>query len=153
MTHAGGGTSAERATRFIGRDLPYLIASGWRDASRWLDLFNFITAQFTVVGLALGVLGMARLARWYPTLGVTTLVAYAAFFGFGLAYYGADRSILLLPMLIIQVMWITYAVYTFSEWLEKSVAPANSDLVRQVAQVAYVVLPALLLANIAGGIG
>lgn len=147
------GVSAERAVRFIGVDLPFLIASGWRNPDRWIEMFQFITAQFTIVGLGLGVLGMARLARWYPTLGVTTLVAYAAFFGFGLAYYGADRAILLLPMLIIQVMWITYAVYTFSEWLEKSVAPAQSAVVRQVAQIAYVVLPALLLWNIAGGIG
>ncbi|HEX2618667.1 MAG TPA: hypothetical protein VHL11_00935, partial [Phototrophicaceae bacterium] len=144
--------TAERAVRLNGRDIPFLIASGWRNPARWMDLFNFITSQFTLIGLALGALGLARLTRWYPVLGVTTLLAYAAFFAFGLAYYGADRPVLLLPMLTLQGMWITYAVHTFSDWLEKTVAPANKAMVRQVAQVAYILLPALLLWNIAGSV-
>lgn len=142
--------SAEIATRRAGgRDLPYLIAAGWRDPMRWVALFNFIAAQFTSVGLLLGVFGLARLARWYPILGIVSMVAFAAFFGFGLAYYGRDRAVLLLPMLIIQVIWITYAVYTLSEWLEKSVAPRSRDMARWAAQGVYIALPAALLLNIA----
>jgi hypothetical protein len=144
--------SAEGALRRSERnDLPYLIAAGWRDPMRWVDLFNFIATQFTVVGLALGVFGLARLSRWHPVLGVVSMVAYAAFFVFGLAYYGRDRAVLLLPLLIIQVMWITYAVYTFSEWIEKSVSPHNRERLRTAAQGVYLLLPALLLWKVQSG--
>jgi hypothetical protein len=145
-------TALRRASR---RDIPYLIYAGWRDPERWLDLFRFIAAQFSVVGLALGVFGLARLSRWYPVLGNTSLLAFSAFFLFGLAYYGDDRSILLLPMLIIQVIWITYGVYTLSEWLDRSLSrlPASRrKIVRKTAQAVYLMLPALLLWNITGGL-
>jgi hypothetical protein len=140
--------TTERALRASQRDnLPYVVAAGLRDGARWLELLTFVGRQFTIIGLLLSLLGLARMARWYPVLGVTTMVGYAAFFLFGLAYYGEDRPILLLPMLMMQTMWLTYAVYALGEWLERSVAPLNRRWVRAVSPVSYLVLPLLLLSN------
>jgi hypothetical protein len=141
--------TTENALRASERDdLPYLVVGGLRDGARWLELLTFVGRQFTIVGLLLSLLGLARMARWYPVLGVTTMVAYAAFFLFGLAYYGEDRAILLIPMLMMQTMWLTYAVYAVGEWLERSLSPLNRRWVKAVSPVLYLGLPVLLLSNV-----
>ncbi len=129
--------------------VPFVIADGWREASRWLYLINLVTAQFTVFGVALGVVGLARLARWYPTLGIVTMVAYAAYALFGLVYFGSDSPVLLLPLFMIQIIWMTYAVYAFGQWLQKSVNP-TMPAVRWIAPALFLLLPALMLLRIAG---
>lgn len=127
--------------------VPYVMADGWREASRWLELFETVIGQFTIVGVLLGVIGLARLARWYPPLGSVTMVAYATYAVFGLVYFGRNAAVLLLPLLMIQVFWMTYAVYSLTEWLK-------SRPTRQVTQVAYAMLPLLMLiALIRGGQG
>lgn len=141
-------TTEQAELAFQRRNLPYLVVAGLRDGARWLELLIFVGRQFTIVGLLLSLLGLARLARWYPVLGVTTLVGYAAFFLFGLAYYGTDRPILLIPMLMMQTMWITYAVYALGEWLERTVSPLNRRWVRALSPVLYLGFPALLLFNV-----
>jgi hypothetical protein len=128
--------STDNALQFSERNnLPYLVGAGLRDGARWLELLTFVGRQFTIIGLLLSLLGLARMARWYPVLGVTTMVGYAAFFLFGLAYYGEDRPILLIPMLMMQTMWLTYAVYALAEWLERSAAPLTRRWVRNVSPV------------------
>jgi hypothetical protein len=127
--------------------VPYVMADGWHEASRWIYLFNLVIGQFGVPGVILGVLGLARLARWYPPLGSVTMIAYAAFAIFGLVYFGRNSAVLLLPLLMIQVFWMTYAVYTFGEWLKKSFQ-ADHPLVRWFAPAAYVLLPLLMLLRI-----
>lgn len=146
------GLSADRLMR-RGRTLPFLVADGWHSPQRWLDLFALIANQFSPLGLLLGVVGMARLSRWYPVLGGVMMLAYASFFVFGLLYFGSDRSILLLPMFIVQVIWITYAVYTFSQWTEKTIArfrisDATTWALRWLAPAVYAVLPLWLLLTI-----
>src|SRR5690606_34635526 len=68
--------------------VPYMMADGWRNAARWLRLVELVVGQFTAVGVVLGVLGLSRLARWYPPLGTITMVAYATYALFGLVYFG-----------------------------------------------------------------
>jgi hypothetical protein len=129
--------------------VPFVIADGWREAWRWLYLFNLLINQFTIFGVVLGVLGLARMARWYPALGIVTMVAYAAYALFALVYFGRDSSVLLLPLFIIQTIWITYAVYSFGQWLQKSFT--SSPLVlRWLAPGLFLLLPAVMLLRIAG---
>lgn len=135
----------------LGLRVPYLIADGWRAPIRWVRLMGLITSQFSVAGLALGVLGLARLARWYPPVGVVTMIAYGAFALFGLTYFGSDAPVHLLPLLMIQIFWMTYAVYTFSQWLQKSVKPAYQR-VRWVAPAAFTLLPLGMLIRIVGAL-
>ena len=120
---------------------------GWREATRWIELGQLVIAQFSVVGIVLGVIGLARLSRWYPPLGTVTLIAYAAYIFFGLAYRGSHRDILLIPLIIIQVMWMTYAVNTLGQWVNKSVADESGRWIHLVSAI-YFLLPAFLLLNI-----
>ncbi|MCC6805414.1 MAG: hypothetical protein IT319_21220 [Anaerolineae bacterium] len=126
-------------------NVPYLIAGVWREPERWISLMQLIIGQFSVVGLALGVLGLARLARWYPPVGVVTMIAFGTYAAFGLIYFGADSPVLLLPLLMIQLMWMTYAMFTFGQWLEKSIHAA-----RWLAAAGFTLLPLIMLLRIVG---
>lgn len=102
----------------------YRLALGsWRDGREWLDFIQLIVSQFSIFGVILGVLGVARLARWYPPLGVVTLIAYTAYSYFALVYNGPDRNFLLLPLYLLQVVWMTYAVLAISEWVARVLRP------------------------------
>jgi hypothetical protein len=96
--------------------VPYFIADGFRDSSRWLDVIVLLANQFTWVGVALGIIG-------------------------------GDAAVLLLPMLMIQTLWMTYAVYTFSQWVAKSLHVPPSAL-RLLAPAIFTLLPAYLLIQI-----
>lgn len=144
--------SAERLMLY-NRTPPFLVASAWGTPTRWLDLFTLIAQQFTPLGLILGLIGMSRLSRWYPVLGGVMMLAFGSFFLFGLFYFGADRPILLLPMFMILIIWITYAVYTFSQWIEKYFASHQMSekallALRWIAPVVYLALPVWLFLTI-----
>jgi hypothetical protein len=68
-------------------------------------------------------------------------VAYGSFFVFGLLYFGGDAAVLLLPMLMIQVLWMTYAVYGIGHWLTRS---KRLHAPRWLTPAAYALLPAFL---------
>lgn len=119
----------------------------WRNAFRWVELGGLFIAQYSIFGIVLGVIGLARLSRWYPPLGVVTMIAYGAYAFFGLVYIGSHRELLLLPLMIIQVMWMTYAVNTFGQWVNKSLEN-ESGLWIHVISAGYFLLPAILLLNI-----
>jgi hypothetical protein len=129
--------------------VPYMMADGWREGSRWVVLVNLVIGQFTVFGLLLGVFGLARFARWYPPLGIVTMVAYAAYALFALIYFGKNSAVLLLPLFMIQIIWMTYAVFALSQWLQKSLQ-SNRVLVRWAAPCIFALLPLMLLFRIAG---
>ncbi len=89
---------------------------------RWMTIFRLALDQFGVIGLALGLLGLARLARWFPGVGTVSLVAYGAYFAYALVYIIPDIGVFLIPMHIIQVIWIAYAVHAISEWAPKFIS-------------------------------
>jgi hypothetical protein len=128
--------------------VPFVIADGWRESWRWLYLVNLVANQFTVFGVALGILGLARMARWYPSVGIVSMIAYAAYALFALVYFGSDSQVLLLPLFMIQIVWMTYAVYAFGQWLQKSFPPATAGI-RWVAPALFLLMPVLMLARIA----
>jgi hypothetical protein len=110
----------------------------WRDANRWIDMIRLVTGQFSIIGIILAVLGMARMARWYPPLGIVTLLAYGAYWTFGLIYSGPTRELLLLPLYIIQIVWMTYAILALSEWGGRFVAK------RQIGRYSIIAIYGLL---------
>jgi len=120
---------------------------GWREAARWIELGQLMIAQFSIFGIVLGVIGLARLSRWYPPLGTVTMIAYAAYIFFGLTYHGSHREVLLIPLIIIQVMWMTYAVNTVGQWVNKSLADESGRWIHIVSSI-YFLLPAFLLLDI-----
>ncbi len=125
--------------------VPYILADGWRAGGRWVDVLDILIKQFTLGGVFLSVLGLARMARWYPLLGVTTMIAFGFYTLFGLMYFGNDREILLLPLLIIQVIWLTYAIHAIGQWLDRTFAPHNNA--HLIATGLYAIIPAYLLLN------
>jgi hypothetical protein len=129
--------------------LPFIISGAWQDPRRWLELGALISQQFTPLGLLLGLLGVSRLARWYPPIGTITLVAFVAYAVFGLAYFGADRPVLLLPMWMILIFWMTYAMHAVSHWLQRSFKGVQ-PLIRLAAPVGFALLPAFLLLQVTG---
>lgn len=131
-----------------GLRVPFILSDGWHEASRWIMLVELVVSQFTILGVVLGILGLSRLARWYPPLGNVTMIAYALFALFGLVYFGNNSPVLLLPLLMIQIFWMTYAVYALGEWLQRSVNPPNR-LLRWFAPALYIWLPVLMLTRIA----
>lgn len=102
-----------------GRLIPYLVFDAWQFPQRWLYLTDFIVRQFSFLGVILGVFGIARMSRWYPTLGIVLMLAYGSYGIWGLIYFGADASIVLLPMLMIQAICITYALYSLWQWMAR----------------------------------
>lgn len=127
---------------------PWLIdLSRWRDARYWINMIDLVVAQFTPVGIVLGVLGLARLSRWYPPLGSFTLVAYGTYIIFGLVYTAGNRDTLLLPLFIIQITWMTYALFAIQQWIKKSLMQPYQRLSWLVPAI-YGLLPLLLLYQI-----
>ena len=120
---------------------------GWRDAARWIELGELLMGQFGIVGALLAVLGLARLSRWYPPLGTVTVIAFAAYTWFGLVYFGEHREVLLLPLLMIQALWMTYAVNAFGQWVNKSLGAETPRWTHAVSAL-YFILPVILLWNI-----
>lgn len=130
-------------------DTPRILIeiSGWRDATRWLDLISLVVNQYSLAGVILGVLGVARLSRWYPPLGSVTMIGYAAYSFFGLIYVGPNRETLLLPLLIIQIIWMTYAIFTIGQWATKTIAK-HGIMIQHLIFAAYLLLPFLMLLNL-----
>jgi hypothetical protein len=77
------------------------------------------------------------------------MVAYATYALFGLVYFGRDSAVLLLPLLMIQILWMTYAVYALGQWLQQTLHPAN-PVARWLAPAVFVLLPIALLIRIIG---
>ncbi len=135
------------AQTYLLADVPLLLPLGWRDAQSWLALGEYPLAQFGWAGIALAIVGVARLSRWYPPLGTVTLIAYASYTLFGLTYIGSHREVLLLPLIIIQVAWMTYAVNAIGQWVNKTLNNEFGLWIHLVSAL-YLGLPALLLLEI-----
>ncbi len=131
----------------LGIRVPFIMADGWREASRWFYVVELISGQFSFAGLLLSIVGLARLSRWYPPIGGVTLVTFAVYALFGLVYFGRDNLVLLLPLLMIQMLWITYAIYALGEWLKKG-APHAKQGVGWLTAGAFALLPIMLLLRV-----
>lgn len=141
------GVSVETALAARG-NIPYLILDGLSDGARWISTFGLLASQFTLAGLFLSVIGLSRLSRWYPPVGTVMMVGYATFFAFGLAYFGRDRTTLLLPLLIMQVFLMCYAVHAAGQWAVKAFQLPEARTVRLIAPALFAVLPLALFVRI-----
>ncbi|MDQ7027918.1 MAG: hypothetical protein Q9P01_09010 [Anaerolineae bacterium] len=125
----------------------FMMLGSWQDGQQWLDMLQLVISQFTILGLILGVLGLARLSRWYPPLGTVSLVGYGAYWIFGVVYTAPNRGLLLLPLFVIQVIWMSYAVLALSDWASRTLE-TYPTIGRYAILVLYGVLPASMLLRI-----
>lgn len=124
--------------------LPYMLADGWREAVRWLGLLEIVRDQLTLAGGLLALFGLARLSRWYPATGIVTLIAWGSWAFFGLLYFGRDGAVLLLPLHMVGIMWMTVAVRATMDWVARSPGPGGR-MAQLLATGLYALLPLWLL--------
>jgi hypothetical protein len=80
-------------------------------------------------------------------VGTVLLAGCAACFAFGLAYFGRDRTTLLVPLLMMQVFLMCYAVHAAGQWVVNAFKTPEALTVRWAAPALFAVLPMLLLAD------
>ncbi len=124
--------------------LPWLLADGWREAARWLTLLEIVRDQLSIPGSLLALFGLSRLSRWYPATGIVTLLAWGCWALFGLVYFGRDIAVLLLPLHMIGIIWMTVAVHAIRDWSER-LAPGFAFSPGRVVTGFYALLPLWLL--------
>lgn len=125
----------------------FLVLDNWRQGSAWIEMIQLLIEQFTIVGAILSLPGLARLARWYPPLGTVSMMGFAAYWLFGSVYTGPNENILLLPMYVIFVLWMSYAVLALSEWASRTLAK-QALIGRYLVIAMYALLPAWMLYRI-----
>ncbi|MGJ3238352.1 MAG: hypothetical protein ACFE0Q_06565 [Anaerolineae bacterium] len=131
--------------------LDYLVGQGhlldlmsWQQGLNWVDMIALLIEQFTILGAGLSLLGLARLARWYPPLGTVSMTGFAAYWLFGTIYTGNNETVLLLPMYIIFVLWMSYAALALSEWAAKTLS-GKTPFGRHFMIATYALLPLSML--------
>jgi len=125
----------------------FLVLDNWQQGAEWIEMIKLLIGQFTIAGAILSILGLARLARWYPPLGTVSMIGFAAYWLFGTVYIGPNESILLLPMYVIVVLWMSYAVLALSEWASRTLAK-QPRIGRYLVIAIYAILPAWMLFQI-----
>jgi len=126
----------------LGEFVHWVLGSRFRGALRWdawlkdpqryLILARLILKQYGWVGLILGLLGLVRLfapPSSPPTLGgkegerkvaMLLLVAYLAYFIYGLNYYVPDISAFIIPVHLIFAIWIGAGLHVANQQIGKS---------------------------------
>ncbi len=127
----------------------FLMFEQWRQGASWISMIQLIIKQFTIFGGILSLLGLARLARWYPPLGTVSMIGFAAYWLFGTVYTGPRQEILLLPLYIIFVLWMSYAVLAISEWASRTFS-TQPKIGRYLVITLYAILPVIMLFRISG---
>ncbi|MCC6905474.1 MAG: DUF2723 domain-containing protein [Anaerolineae bacterium] len=94
------------------------------DPQRWAILARQILDQFGWGGIALGVAGLALLARNNWQAAVVTLTAFAAYSFYGLNYLVPDISVFLIPLHLLLALWIGYGAGQITSGL-KCALPAT----------------------------
>lgn len=136
-------------TDYIVAEAHFLVLNQWRQGANWVRMIELLINQFTIVGTILSLLGLARLARWYPPLGTVSMLAFATYWLFGTVYIGPRQAILLLPLYIILVLWMSYAVLAISEWASRTFY-AQAKVGRYIVIAIYAILPVIMLLRIFG---
>lgn len=125
----------------------FIALGNWRAGTEWLTMIDLLVNQFTILGAGLSLLGLARLARWYPPLGIVSMLSFAAYWFFGLVYSGPREELLLLPMFFVFVLWMSYAVLAISEWSAKTFS-THPRFGRYLAISIYGLLPLFMILRI-----
>lgn len=81
------------------------------DPNRWDILWRLITTEYHWMGLALAGFGLAALAFQNWRAALITVLVYAAYAFYGLNYLVPDISVFLIPLFLIQALWMGFGVH------------------------------------------
>jgi hypothetical protein len=102
--------------------------------------FELLLQQFTWLGLALGVLGIAGCVRRRAWLFLAlTGLSYLAYVGFNLAYFIGDIYVMFIPSYLIFAVWIALGVWDLARLFSRTA------LISSLIVILSLALPAFLL--------
>ena len=126
---------------------PYLILDGWRNTSRWIMLMSNLATQYTLVGTIISLVGIARFSRWHPPISNMLLIGYGSFYVFGLMYFGQNQTIYMIPLLGIQIIWLTYGIHSIGQWILRYTQQTSPTIPRLLTGL-FIILPIVQLGRI-----
>ncbi|MFZ4826278.1 MAG: hypothetical protein ACOYLB_02885 [Phototrophicaceae bacterium] len=126
---------------------PYLILNGWRNTDRWIILMKDVANQYTLIGALISLVGIARFSRWHPPISTMLLFGYGSFYIFGLMYFGQNQTIYMIPLLGIQIIWLSYGVHSIGQWILRYTQQTNPNIPRFVTGL-FLILPIVQLGRI-----
>ncbi len=100
----------------LGRVFSGQLGQGQMGGSRVAMAAGLLRRQFGLVGIALGLIGLLRLAggrRW--SLLALTGLAYGAMVGFNLAYFIGDIHVLFIPSYMVFCLWMAAGLATLAD--------------------------------------
>jgi len=114
-----------------------------KDPERYLILGRLILEQYSWVGLALGLLGLAWLLAKRRKETILLLVAYVAYFIYGVNYYVPDVSAFIIPAHLIFALWIGVGLHGLLQvtGCRSQVAGHKSQVASRRSQEAQTLLP------------
>ena len=115
-----------------------------KDPERYAILARLILKQYNWAGLILGLLGLAWLFIKKRREAIFLLIAYLAYFTYGLCYYVPDISAFLIPAHLIFAIWIGVGLHEMNQRISRS---ANRHI-RSLASLLLCSLAALLPLNL-----
>lgn len=98
-----------------------------------------VTAQYTPLGLAVALIGLARWDRTAPYLRNFSLLWVTPVSAYALAYYTRDSDIYLLPVGWVMALWLAVGLAQIEEWIAQRVAAAQTDPHRRTSAATWLV--------------
>lgn len=114
-----------------------------KDPERYLILGRLMLEQYGWVGLILGLLGLVWLLAKRQREAIFLLVAYVAYFIYGLNYYVPDISAFIIPAHLIFAIWIGAGLHAL--WQATSKLAPSSPLLITCFSLLVTLLPLNLL--------
>ncbi len=118
-----------------------------KDPERYLILGRLMLEQYGWVGLGLGLLGLAWLLAKRRREAILLLVAYVAYFAYGLNYYVPDISAFIIPAHLIFAIWVGAGLRALWQAANK-LAPSSPLLITCFSLLVALLPLSLLVTNL-----
>lgn len=110
------------------------------DPDRWRIIARLLRDQYGWPGVILGAFGLVALLIRNWRAALVTAAAFAAQTFYGLNYLVPDIDVFLIPLFLIQAIWMGYGIHTLVEWAGRAGPPAG-DWARAAAVTLFALIP------------
>jgi hypothetical protein len=122
------------------------------DPERWRIVGRLILDQYGPPGAVLGLAGLIALAVRNWRAAAVTVTAYAAYAFYGLNYIVPDIGVFLIPMHLIQAVWMAYAVATLLWWAGRHLPGGRAAWLDGAALTGLALIPLAALWTVGPGV-
>ena len=111
------------------------------DPGRWQILSRLILDQYGWIGIVISAAGLILMVirQWRPAL--ITLTVFAAHAFYGLNYLVPDISVFLIPMFLIQAIWMGYGIAVTIGWFFRRYSIPTEEWVHGALVTIFAILP------------